>query len=206
MPRWMAPPHALSRRWKSLAAALLALVVAALAAPSAKAETRFALVIGNGAYRNVPTLNNPPNDAKDIAAALNRWDSRSRSSSTSISPPCSAPSMNSRWSRPTPTCRCSTMPDMAFSSPAATTSSLSALSSARSATSASRTVALDPVLARSSGRETEAISSSSTPAATTPSRAGLPAAGLGSRRQAPRLLHHLRDAARQRRVRRKRPQ
>jgi TPR repeat protein len=70
MLRWMAPPHALSRRWKSIAAALLALAAAALAAPSAEAETRFALVIGNGAYRNVPTLNNPPSDAKDIAAAL----------------------------------------------------------------------------------------------------------------------------------------
>ena len=67
MPRWMAPPHALSRRWKSIAAALLALVAVALAVPSAKAETRFALVIGNGAYRNVPALNNPPSDAKDIA-------------------------------------------------------------------------------------------------------------------------------------------
>ena len=70
MPRWMAPPHVLSRRWKSIAPALLDLVAAALAAPSAEAETRFALVIGNGAYRNVPTLNNPPSDAKDIAAAL----------------------------------------------------------------------------------------------------------------------------------------
>ena len=36
----------------------------------ARAETRFALVIGNGAYRSVPALANPPNDAKDIAAAL----------------------------------------------------------------------------------------------------------------------------------------
>ena len=70
MPRWMALPHALSRRWKSVAAALLALVAVALAAPTARAETRFALVIGNGAYRNVPALTNPPSDAKDIAAAL----------------------------------------------------------------------------------------------------------------------------------------
>ena len=68
MARWTAPPEALSRRWKSVAAALLALV--ALAALPARAETRFALVIGNGAYRNVPALANPPNDAKDIAAAL----------------------------------------------------------------------------------------------------------------------------------------
>src|SRR5580700_5789331 len=68
MARWTAPLGALSRRWKSVAAALLALV--ALAALPARAETRFALVIGNGAYRNVPALNNPPSDAKDIAAAL----------------------------------------------------------------------------------------------------------------------------------------
>jgi len=68
MARWTAPPEALSRRWKSVAAALLALV--ALAALPARAETRFALVIGNGAYRNVPALANPPNDAKDIAPAL----------------------------------------------------------------------------------------------------------------------------------------
>ena len=67
MARWTAPPEALSRRWKSVAAALL---LVALAALPARAETRFALVIGNGAYRNVPALANPPNDAKDVAAAL----------------------------------------------------------------------------------------------------------------------------------------
>ena len=70
MPRWMALPRALSRRWKAAVAALLALAAIALAAPTARAETRFALVIGNGAYRNVPVLTNPPSDAKDIAAAL----------------------------------------------------------------------------------------------------------------------------------------
>jgi TPR repeat protein len=70
MPRRMALPHALSWRLKSVAAALLALVAVALAASAAGAETRFALVIGNGAYRNVPALANPPNDARDIAAAL----------------------------------------------------------------------------------------------------------------------------------------
>ncbi|WP_298885285.1 caspase family protein [uncultured Bradyrhizobium sp.] len=43
-------------------------------APSAEAAEgrRIALVIGNGAYRNVPALLNPPNDASDIAAALKR--------------------------------------------------------------------------------------------------------------------------------------
>ncbi len=35
----------------------------ALSALEAKADKRVALVIGNGAYRNVPTLANPTNDA-----------------------------------------------------------------------------------------------------------------------------------------------
>ena len=34
------------------------------------AERRIALVIGNGAYRNVPPLKNPPNDARPMAATL----------------------------------------------------------------------------------------------------------------------------------------
>jgi TPR repeat protein len=37
---------------------------------AAWAETRVALVIGNGAYRHMPQLSNPPNDASDIAAML----------------------------------------------------------------------------------------------------------------------------------------
>ncbi|QOG18003.1 Caspase domain-containing protein [Bradyrhizobium arachidis] len=43
-------------------------------APLAEAADgrRVALVIGNGAYRNVPALLNPPNDASDVAAALKR--------------------------------------------------------------------------------------------------------------------------------------
>ncbi|MBI4274201.1 MAG: caspase family protein [Rhizobiales bacterium] len=36
------------------------------------AENRIALVIGNGAYRSVPTLPNPPNDAGDVASSLGR--------------------------------------------------------------------------------------------------------------------------------------
>lgn len=36
----------------------------------AGAETRVALVVGNGAYRAIPTLANPPSDAIDIAAKL----------------------------------------------------------------------------------------------------------------------------------------
>jgi len=37
-----------------------------------RADQRVALVIGNGAYRSVPTLPNPTNDAADVAAALKR--------------------------------------------------------------------------------------------------------------------------------------
>ena len=35
-----------------------------------RSERRIALVIGNGAYTNAPTLKNPPNDARDMAATL----------------------------------------------------------------------------------------------------------------------------------------
>jgi uncharacterized caspase-like protein len=38
----------------------------------ASADNRVALVIGNGAYRNVPVLTNPINDATDVAAKLTR--------------------------------------------------------------------------------------------------------------------------------------
>src|ERR1700761_2029661 len=50
-----------------------AAAIAGLASTDAEADgKRVALVIGNGAYRNVPALLNPPNDAGDIAAALKR--------------------------------------------------------------------------------------------------------------------------------------
>ena len=39
---------------------------------TARAESRIALVIGNGAYQNAPKLPNPANDAKDVAASLSR--------------------------------------------------------------------------------------------------------------------------------------
>ncbi|WFU43595.1 caspase family protein [Bradyrhizobium sp. CB82] len=48
---------------------LLALVLMT-AADNCLADTRVALVIGNGAYRNVPRLTNPANDAADVATAL----------------------------------------------------------------------------------------------------------------------------------------
>ena len=51
----------------------LAFALAVIFAPGlAGAAEKAALVIGNGAYQNVPALTNPPNDAADVAAALGR--------------------------------------------------------------------------------------------------------------------------------------
>ena len=63
------PSQAVSGRWR-WAAALFATIVLSFAILPARAESRFALVIGNGAYKNVPALSNPPNDAEDVAATL----------------------------------------------------------------------------------------------------------------------------------------
>ncbi len=54
------------------AAAVLAIAVLSSFAAPAHAQTKVALVIGNGTYRNVPELPNPPNDAADVAAAFLR--------------------------------------------------------------------------------------------------------------------------------------
>jgi uncharacterized caspase-like protein len=51
---------------------LLAVAAGLLFAGAAAAQTRIALVIGNGAYRHVPVLPNPGNDAGDVAASLER--------------------------------------------------------------------------------------------------------------------------------------
>jgi TPR repeat protein len=61
------------RRWRRMLSVVRPVaILAALAFASlpALAESRFALVIGNGAYRAVPELVNPPNDARDVAEAL----------------------------------------------------------------------------------------------------------------------------------------
>jgi hypothetical protein len=42
------------------------------ATQTAAASKRVALVVGNGAYQNVPSLPNPPRDAADVAMALGR--------------------------------------------------------------------------------------------------------------------------------------
>ncbi|WP_083909709.1 caspase family protein [Rhodopseudomonas sp. B29] len=57
-------------RFLGIAVAAVALVFG-LTLPGL-AETRIALVIGNGAYRNIPRLPNPPKDATAVAAALER--------------------------------------------------------------------------------------------------------------------------------------
>ncbi len=54
------------------AAAILATALVLSSAAQASTPTKVALVIGNGAYRIVPELPNPPNDAADVAAALTR--------------------------------------------------------------------------------------------------------------------------------------
>src|SRR5579871_3224571 len=54
---------------------IVALGVALLASSAAPAQAdgkRVALIIGNSAYRNVPALPNPANDASDVAAAFKR--------------------------------------------------------------------------------------------------------------------------------------
>jgi len=50
----------------------LCLALLVLAASDARADKRLALVIGNGAYKSVPPLTNPTNDAADVAASLKR--------------------------------------------------------------------------------------------------------------------------------------
>jgi len=55
-----------------IALAVVASVLLALGGGPVLAEKRVGLVIGNGAYRNVPRLLNPGNDATDVSASLQR--------------------------------------------------------------------------------------------------------------------------------------
>jgi hypothetical protein len=58
-------------RYLTIFLSLICMLFAADAArDSAKADKRVAFVVGNGAYRNVATLPNPPIDAKAMAAVL----------------------------------------------------------------------------------------------------------------------------------------
>ena len=62
----------LSFDWCHRLALVAAIVGAVLGAQAAHAQTRVALVVGNGAYRHVPVLPNPANDAGDVAVSLER--------------------------------------------------------------------------------------------------------------------------------------
>jgi uncharacterized caspase-like protein len=52
--------------------AFLPILLLGICAAPAHADKRVALVIGNGNYRHVPRLPNPNNDARDVAASLQR--------------------------------------------------------------------------------------------------------------------------------------
>ena len=54
------------------AAAVTASAIFLCFAAPADAETKVALIVGNGSYQNVPELPNPPHDATDVAAAFLR--------------------------------------------------------------------------------------------------------------------------------------
>ena len=60
------------RRGLILGLGVIALLMGFAAAPASADGKRVALVVGNSAYRNVPELPNPANDAGAVAAALNR--------------------------------------------------------------------------------------------------------------------------------------
>lgn len=62
--------HMKSRSYRTLLMSVVVVVLAA--APLFSQARRVALVIGNSAYQNVPTLQNPSNDAADMAAALGK--------------------------------------------------------------------------------------------------------------------------------------
>jgi Caspase domain len=57
---------------RGLALACVAWILGWSALTPVQADTRVALVIGNGDYRNTSKLPNPRNDATDVAAALQR--------------------------------------------------------------------------------------------------------------------------------------
>src|SRR5438270_1832644 len=55
-----------------LPALSLALLACSLSLAPASADTRVALVIGNGAYASTAQLRNPSHDAQDVASSLRR--------------------------------------------------------------------------------------------------------------------------------------
>ncbi len=64
-------------RWVATFLSLVAAAATLVASPgAARAQARVALVIGNSAYRHVAPLDNPRNDATDMAAALRKLNFR----------------------------------------------------------------------------------------------------------------------------------
>ena len=76
---------------------ILALSIIGILASSnvAKADRRVAFVVGNGAYKNVTPLPNPPIDARAICGAC-RWPARAAWADPAISDSAVTPSH--RWS------------------------------------------------------------------------------------------------------------
>ncbi|GLR89510.1 caspase family protein [Bradyrhizobium iriomotense] len=62
----------MNRRRLFLGLVIAAALAGGAPAPAAADGKRVALVIGNGAYKSVPALPNPPNDAGDVANAFRR--------------------------------------------------------------------------------------------------------------------------------------
>jgi Caspase domain len=69
---WAASRVMRSRFRQNVFSGFAAAIALLLLCVVAHAETRVALVIGNGDYRNTTKLSNPRNDATDVAAALKR--------------------------------------------------------------------------------------------------------------------------------------
>jgi hypothetical protein len=61
--------------WRLISSILALLCWLLAAAPVAHAEKRVALVIGNAKYQHEAHLNNPLNDAREVAAALKTYPS-----------------------------------------------------------------------------------------------------------------------------------
>jgi hypothetical protein len=95
--------------------ALALIVLTLVAAPTAQAEKRIALVIGNGAYVKVPKLPNPTNDSAAMAGLLRKvgfdvFEKKQTSGRT----PCAAFCATSRSMCTTPTSRSCSMPTTAW--------------------------------------------------------------------------------------------
>jgi len=61
---------------RCLAVVFSLIVMAFSTVAPAKADKRVAFVVGNGAYKNVAQLPNPPIDAKAMAAVLRKMSSK----------------------------------------------------------------------------------------------------------------------------------